>query len=314
MLSNFAEDVLKGLSTNPKCLPSKYFYDEKGSKLFEAIMETDEYYLTRKEFEIMEQYGEEFLGHFREKNRPFEIIELGAGSGLKTKLLLNHFLKSGVRFRYIPIDISGSALKELKGSLNKEFPNLDVQPIEGDYFYALSQTQTNKDYRKIVLFMGANIGNFSTDGAEIFLKKINSYLDERDLLVIGFDLWKNPFTIEAAYNDPKGVTRDFNLNLLNRINRELGANFEVENFMHYPTYDIEESAMKSYLVSKKHQTVRIEALNRSFTFCAWEYIHTEVSKKYSLKQIENLAEKTGFSILDHIFDGEKYFANSIWEK
>ena len=125
---------------------------------------------------------------------------------------------------------------------------------------------------------------------------------------------KNPFTIEAAYNDPKGVTRDFNLNLLNRINRELGANFEVENFMHYPTYDIEESAMKSYLVSKKHQTVRIEALNRSFTFCAWEYIHTEVSKKYSLKQIENLAEKTGFSILDHIFDGEKYFANSIWEK
>lgn len=314
MLSDFAKDVLEGLSASPKSLPSKYFYDEKGSKLFQDIMETEEYYLTRKEFEIMERYGEEFLEHFREKSRPFELIELGAGSGVKTKLLLSHFLKKGARFRYVPIDISGSALEELQKSCESELPSLDVNPIEGDYFHALKQTASDTGYRRIVLFMGANIGNFSREGAIEFLQKINSYLAPRDLLVIGFDLWKNPFTIEAAYNDTNGVTRDFNLNLLHRINRELGANFDVDSFLHYPTYDIEESAMKSYLVSKRHQSVKIDALNREFTFCAWEYVHTEVSKKYSLGQIEALADKTEFSILDHIFDGEKYFTNSIWQK
>ncbi|MEM6632053.1 MAG: L-histidine N(alpha)-methyltransferase [Bacteroidota bacterium] len=313
-MNDFAKDVLKGLSSDPKFLPSKYFYDEAGSKLFEEIMHSEEYYLTDKEFEIMETHGADFLRHFQSREIPFDLIELGSGNGIKTQLLLEYFVSHQANFRYSPIDISGSALEKLTADVHAKFPSVQIHPIVGDYFHALEQVKESKEFRKVLLFMGGNIGNFSEAETHTFLKKIHSYMNPNDLLVIGIDLWKNPLTIEAAYNDSTGYTREFNLNLLKRINRELGANFNVGSFMHYPTYDIEKSEMKSYLVSKKDQIVHIEELSTSFSFGAWEYIHTEISKKYSVSQIEKLATATGFQVEEHVFDGEKYFTNSIWKK
>ena len=313
-MNDFAKDVLNGLSSSPKCLPSKYFYDDAGSKLFEEIMHSEEYYLTDKEYEIMDTHGADFLRHFQSQSVPFDLIELGSGNGVKTQLLLRYFVDKQANFQYSPIDISGSALEKLTKEVHTKFPSVRIHPIEGDYFQALEQVKDSQEFRKVLLFMGGNIGNFSAVEAQFFLKKIHSYLNAKDLLVIGIDLWKNPFTIEAAYNDSAGFTRDFNLNLLHRINRELGGNFDVDSFMHYPTYDIEKSEMKSYLVSKKNQQVHIDALDTTFSFCAWEYIHTEISKKYSVGQIEKLAGETGFEVVEHVFDRDKYFTNSIWSK
>jgi len=254
-MSQFAEDVMSGLSSTPKSLPSKYFYDDRGSKLFQEIMSCEEYYLTNKEYEIMETHGAAFLQHFQAQTAPFDLIELGSGDGLKTRLLLQYFVQEKANFRYSPIDISSSVLQELTQAVQQALPEVQLHPIVGDYFSALEQAHNENGFRKVLLFMGANIGNFSAEGAIEFLQKIHGYMDPGDLLVIGFDLWKDPFVIEAAYNDRQGFTREFNLNLLRRINSELGANFNLDAFMHYPTYDIEASAMKSYLVSKKAQTV-----------------------------------------------------------
>ena len=312
-ISNLKKDVAAGLSANPKELSSKYFYDKKGSYLFQQIMQLDEYYLTNCEFEIFETYRKNLLELFQNTNKPFQLIEFGAGDGLKTKLLLETFVNANADFQYLPIDISKDILEELSDSLAIQFPTLDVQTIHNDYFKGLESLEKETNYRKVVLFVGANIGNFDSESAKQFLAEIKKRLSKDDLLLVGFDLKKDPATILAAYNDRRGVTRDFNLNLLTRLNRELGANFDLTKFIHAPIYNPSNGMTESFLVSTENQEVYIKELDQTFIFEAWEAIHTEISKKYGLQEIERLAESIGFSVVEHFLDDKKYFVDTIWK-
>lgn len=309
----FAQDITQGLSSDPKYLPSKYFYDEQGSKLFQQIMELDEYYPTRCEFKILTDYKEEILKAFSPDGKAFELIEFGAGDGLKTKILLRHFIQQKAAFKYLPIDISSGALDGLVADLSQQLPDLKVECICDDYFHALQKLKLNTSIRKVVLFMGANIGNFTHPQAIDFLSNIQKNLNPNDLLMVGFDLKKDPHIVLAAYNDQRGITREFNLNLLRRINKEFGANFKIENFIHYPVYDPASGSAKSYLMSTIKQSVHIEALSQSFDFEAWEAIHTEHSYKYTPWRIEQMAKRSGFQLCQNFSDDQMYFTDSIWK-
>ena len=309
----FAADVLRGLSAKPKFLSSKYFYDDEGSRLFQEIMKLPEYYLTRAETEVFATQTREIYETFAENSAEFDLIELGAGDGTKTSLLVDFFLKQRVEFKYIPIDISSEALNFLTAKFNAQFSGLNIQPEQGDYFRTLETFKSKSEKCKIILFLGSNIGNFAHDQAVEFFKSLRAVLNPNDLLFIGFDLQKDPRTIRAAYDDAQNVTAAFNLNLLNRINRELGANFTLENFSHYATYHPIEGAARSFLISRKAQTVHIEALNSNFEFAAWEPIFMEISQKYSLPMIENLAQTSGFSVARYFYDSRKFYADALWK-
>ncbi len=313
-MSDFATDVKTGLTSYPKQLLSKYFYDAEGSRIFQQIMQLDVYYPTNKEYEILETHKDTLLYLFQSKGIPFDLIELGAGDGLKTKILLKHYASKQATFRYSPIDISNSVLIQLEQELQEELPDVNVHALVGDYFTALGRLQHENGFRKILLFMGGNIGNFSAMEARTFLCKMNQFMDPGDLIIIGADLRKNPRVILQAYDDPQGITREFNLNLLRRINRELGADFNVDQFTHYPFYNIETGEVRSYLVSKIEQEVYLSALELTIHFDAWEYTHTEISKKYTISELEQLAHSCGFEVEDHLYDKDQYFVNTIWRK
>ncbi|MEZ5425800.1 MAG: L-histidine N(alpha)-methyltransferase [Pyrinomonadaceae bacterium] len=311
--SSFAQDVLEGLSADPKFLSSKYFYDDEGSRLFQQIMKLPEYYLTRSETEIFTEQTEEIFRSFDTGERPFDLIELGAGDGTKTAILIDFFLKQNSDFRFVPIDISGEALNFLTKKFRGLFPALDIQTVRGDYFKSLENIGQKTDRKKIILFLGSNIGNFSESQALGFFSKLRDSLNPQDQIFIGFDLHKNPKTILNAYDDSLGVTSRFNLNLLKRINRELGGNFQPEEFLHYASYHPLERAARSFLISQQDQTVRIEALGKSFHFGKWEPIFMEVSQKYDLGMIENLARKSGFEVIKSFFDENNFYTNSLWK-
>ena len=311
--NTFAEDVLKGLSAAPKFLSSKYFYDDEGSRLFQEIMKLPEYYLTRAEFEIFETQGREIFESFKNSAGEFDVIELGAGDGTKTAGLIDYFLKQPVGFTYSPIDISQEAIDFLSRKFAAEFPALSLKPKTGDYFRILETLKTESSRRKVLLFLGSNIGNFSRESALEFFRHLRSVMNTDDLLFVGFDLQKDPRVILKAYDDAQGVTAEFNLNLLRRINRELGANFDLEKFSHYAVYRPTECAARSFLISRKEQTVYIEALNESFDFKAWEPIFMEISQKYNLEMIEDFARETGFEVKQNFFDVNEYFVDSLWK-
>jgi dimethylhistidine N-methyltransferase len=291
----FAGDVAEGLSQHSKSLPSRYFYDAAGSRLFQEIMALPEYYLTRCEFKVLTENRQEIAKHFAQDSF-FHLIDLGAGDALKTKILLRELGQQQSDFDYVPVDISGDAMRQLSDSLQQEMPPVDVQAVVGEYFQALEWMHENKPERKVVLFLGSNIGNFKPDESESFLKTICSYLSPGDKLLLGVDMRKDPDTILSAYNDASGVTAEFNLNLLRRINTELGGEFDLAQFRHYPIYNPHEGVMRSFLVSKKEQEVYIRDTGCTFHFDAWEAIHTENSHKYSLQQVEELGKACGFCI------------------
>lgn len=308
----FAKDVLTGLSSTPKSLSSKYFYNDKGDQLFQTIMNLDEYYLTRSEYQILKDNKKELKESFLTGIMPFNLIELGAGDGTKTKVIVKHLLEEGAEFNYLPVDISSNVLEKLESDFLSEFSNLHIDSKVGDYFHVLQNLRSENKLREVVLFLGSNIGNFKEEDAIKFLKEIGKNLSEGDKLLIGFDLKKDPQVILKAYNDKEGVTRQFNLNLLERINEELGGNFELENFMHYPVYDPYTGQARSYIVSLKDQEVYIEEVEKSFSFKSWEPIFVEVSQKYTLSDIERIASLSGFKIEKNLFDKRKYFVDSIW--
>lgn len=308
----FAEDVRKGLSADPKHLPSKYFYDEQGSKLFQEIMQLNEYYLTNCEFEVLTKDKNSFFSLFSQSVDCFEMVEFGAGDGLKTKVLLEHFLQQEIDFRYLPVDISRDALEGLVQDLGNAFPDLQVEGVCDDYFNALEKLKLDSNTRKIVLFLGSNLGNFSPMEADKFLKTIADNLNSGDMLLIGLDLKKNPLTVLKAYNDTQGVTRAFNFNLLQRMNKELGANFDIDSFCHFPVYDPASGGAKSYIMSTQKQEVYIKKLDQAFEFEAWEAIHTETSHKYTPYMINRMAEKAGFEVVQNFYDHRDYFTNSVW--
>lgn len=311
-LTHFAEDVLEGLSSTPKHLSSKYFYDDEGSRLFQEIMKLPEYYLTGCEQEIFETQTDAIYGAFANGNNAFDLVELGAGDGTKTALLIEYFLKQNAEITYAPIDISPEALDALTAKFRAEFPTLKMSPRSGDYFKTLQSLRGAGDRRKILLFLGSNIGNFSRENSVTFFRELRAAMNDQDLLFIGFDLQKDPHVIASAYDDAAGVTARFNLNLLTRINRELGGDFDIAKFCHYANYRPIEGSARSYLVSRETQSVHIAALGRSFEFDQWEAIFMEISQKYSLAMIGDLARESGFAIKHNFFDSKRYYCDSLW--
>lgn len=313
-LTDFAKDVRDGLRKQPKELSSKYFYDAIGDMLFQKIMELEVYYLTNCEYEILDRQKADILKHFLGNDESFRLVELGAGDGTKTKVLLECFEENAVDVTYSPIDISKNVLEQLKDDLEVEFPRLKVEPITGDYFEALAELKRNHDLKEVVLFLGSTIGNFSLASGLSFLKNLSDEMTKGDLLFIGFDLMKDPEVVLNAYNDPQEITSAFNLNLLDRINNELAGNFDVAGFKHYPTYDPISGETKSYLISKKKQSVYIGSLDELFEFKENEPIFMEVSQKYSQTMIADLAEQAGFKIIKQFIDQKGYFVDSLWER
>jgi dimethylhistidine N-methyltransferase len=309
----FAADLIEGMAQTPKKMYSKYFYDERGDELFQSIMKMDEYYLTAAEYEIFSMQKEKMVADMKLSETPFQLIEFGAGDGYKTKVLLRFLLESGIDFEYMPIDISSTALEQLESSLAEELPDLKVRPIAKDYFSALEDLKTN-NIRKVILFLGSNIGNFTKSSAPGFLTQLSDLMNEDDLLLMGVDLKKDPNVILAAYNDKNGITRAFNLNLLNRINQELGGDFDIFNFEHFPIYDPVSGATKSYLISKREQTVCISSIDLQLHFEEGEPIDMEISQKYSIKEVEQLAERSGFKVEKNYYDCKHLFTDTLWRK
>ncbi|HOO08794.1 MAG TPA: L-histidine N(alpha)-methyltransferase [Cyclobacteriaceae bacterium] len=304
--------IEKGLAGRPKRLPSWLFYDEVGDKIFQDIMRMPEYYLTNSEFDIFDKQKDRILRHITDRDGPFKLVELGAGDGTKTEVLLNSFVHRQVDFTYVPVDVSEAVLSQLVGRLGKSLPGLKVQPKCQFYSEALEGLKRDA-HRKLILFLGANIGNFGKEDAMAFTKRLAINMKGQDRLLIGFDLKKDPRLILSAYDDPQGITRRFNLNLLERINREFDGEFDVEQFSHYPYYDPETGVAKSFLVSRQGQEVWIGAIGKSIHFEEWEAIHTEVSQKYDLKMVHSLASRSGLEIVDVIYDKQKYFADVVFK-
>lgn len=309
-MNSFAQDVLEGLSTFPKSLPSKYFYDDTGSRIFQQIMDMPEYYLTNSEYEILANQSEDIF-KATDFDRHFNIVELGAGDGEKTQAFLAHLLEAGIDFTYIPIDISQEAIDILTKKLKSKLPQLDLQPAQGDYFRVIHEVEQS-GVPNLFLFIGANIGNYPFPDAVNLLQQLHQQMQAGDCLLVGFDLRKDPRMIARAYHDPHGITRAFNMNLLTRINRELGAEFDLHAFDFYSHYNPVSGEVRSFLFSLKKQSVWIEDLGRSFDFEQNELIATELSKKYNFKEIEQLAEAAGFDVARHFLDCKHYFADSLW--
>lgn len=310
-LSTFARAVQFGLSQIPKKLSSRYFYDAAGDRLFQQIMAMPEYYLTNCEMAIFQEQKTAILEAIG--RAPFNLIELGAGDGSKTRVLLRYFYEQGISFNYCPIDISQHVLLELEKVVQAELPSLSLKSLHGDYFQVLADLKKQSQHRNIVLFLGANIGNFFPADVKHFLQLLRENLNPDDLVLTGFDLKKNPQTILDAYNDQAGITAAFNLNLLTRINRELGADFKLHQFKHWESYNPVTGEARSFLVSTAPQQVNIKALKRTFHFQAWEAIEVELSKKYSLPEIETLAKENGFEVKQHFLDNKGYFVDTLWQ-
>ena len=309
--AELARHVADGLRRTPKTLSSMYFYDDAGSRLFQEIMELPEYYPTRTEFRIFREHGAAIAAALSAGAKDaFTLVELGAGDGAKTKLLLRELLATGPAFSYAPVDISAGAMMGLVEALGQELPALRVTPVVESYARALTQLRSWPG-SKAVLFLGSNIGNFGPAERLDFLRQLAAPLTAADRLFIGFDLQKDPRRIRAAYDDAQGVTAAFNLNLLTRLNRELGADFDLAHWQHYTDYSPLNGAVRSYLVSTQAQRVRIAALNQTVDFAAWEVIHTENSYKFTLPQIEELAADAGLRVVATFTDAATDFADVV---
>jgi len=307
----FRSDILNGLQSTPKKLSSKYFYDKTGDHLFQKIMAMPAYYLTRCELDIFRNKTDELIELLIPGTESFDLIELGAGDAMKSTYLLEGLMSKGIDFTYMPIDISGNILSILHEKLSNRLPDMKITCLEGDYFEMLQKAAALSNRRKVVLFLGSNIGNMTPKEAEDFCVHLNKSLSSKDRVLVGFDLKKNPHTILNAYNDEEGITAAFNLNLLSRINNELGGNFDLKQFQHYQTYDPVSGACRSFLVSLISQQVTIGDTRISFE--ENELIDMEISQKFSPEKIRELGEKSGFSITGEIRDSKKWFVDVIWQ-
>lgn len=308
-MNQFLTDVLKGLQSEPKYLDSKYFYDKKGDELFQKIMSSDEYYLTNAEMEIFSTHQAGMADEVLKNTHQLDVIEFGPGDATKSVHLLKELADRKAIANYFPIDISKNIIGYLTETLPGQIPGIAIHGLAGEYFEMLSSVNKISQNKKLVLFLGANIGNFKFNEMPHFLQKLRSSLSEGDMVLIGFDLKKNPRKILAAYNDSEGYTREFNLNLLNRINKELKGNFMAGNFEHYAMYDPSSGACKSYLISLKNQMVTINGTEINFE--KDEPVFMEISQKYSVKEINEFAQNTGFSNNADFFDTHHYFVDVI---
>lgn len=305
----FAQDVLIGLCASPKRIPAKYFYDDKGSEIFQQITLLEEYYPARAELDILRQARDRLPQLIGEER--IDIIELGPGDGSKSRIIIEGFLNAGCEVCYYPVDISARALDLLANNLPVH-QGLAVHGVIAEYLSGLRFARGRSVNRQLVLFLGSNIGNFDRLQGQAFLHRIWKSMREGDHLMVGFDLKKDITTLTRAYNDSRGLTAAFNLNLLRRINDELGGNFDLERFEHLGIYNPVLGAMESYLISQCPQEIHISDLKRSFRFEAYEPLHLEYSFKFLDEDIEYLAGETGF-LLEANFHGERHeFVDSLW--
>jgi len=309
-LKTFKAEVSSGLSSSPKRLSSRFFYDEEGSDLFRSITRLPEYYLTGCELEILKEHGKRILSLLGEKE--FNLVELGSGDGSKVVHLIDPVLAKNRRLTYLPIDLSASALETLTDFLCRRSQNLDVRCILAEYSSGLQWIKGHLEGRTMVLFLGSNLGNFELVESETFLSQVRAGLSPGDVLVLGLDLRKDIETMVRAYNDSAGVTARFNLNLLRRINHQLGGNFDPRKFRYYSTYSPGSGGVDSFLISLSSQSVFIRDLCATFDFEPGEPIYTEHSHKYSETEIRRLASQTGFVIEASFYDSRKYFVDSVW--
>jgi L-histidine N-alpha-methyltransferase len=311
-MNKFLEEVLEGLHSEPKYLLSKYFYDKAGDKLFQQIMDSDEYYPTKCELEIFTTQTHNLAKTLKNGFDTFDLIELGAGDATKSSHLLKQLVIEKANFTYYPIDISKSMVAHLEEMLPQKIESLQVTGLNGEYFQMLEKAAQISSKMKVILFLGSNIGNVPTNEAEKFCKTLRSHLKKGDFALMGFDLKKNPQIILAAYNDTKGYTKAFNLNLLKRINKELNADFDITCFEHYAMYDPETGSCKSYLISLKNQAVNINNADM-IHFKENEFIFMEISQKYSINQTDELARASGFKPIKHFLDSKNWFLDTVWE-
>lgn len=307
--TDLATHVREGLSAPQKFLSSLWFYDDEGSRLFQEIMGLPEYYLTRTEHELLDQRADELVGLIAPDARAVDVIELGSGDGAKTVTLLAALHRAHPACVFHPMDISSHALDELTTRVAARIPELAVAPVCGDYFAAWPATQPS--HRQVAMFLGSNLGNFDGAGAGALLCRIRAQLRPGDALVLGVDLIKDPAIILSAYNDPQGVTARFNLNVLRRLNRELGMDFDLTTFRHYPTYSPLDGVARSFLVSTRAQTVTSTVLDAAFHFTAGEAIYTEQSQKYSRASIERLTRASGFAVEAFVTDPREWYALAV---
>ena len=313
MLEQFKKEVIEGLSKiAQKTLPSKYFYDKKGDELFVKITRLPEYYLTRAEMETFQEKTSDIIAALHlDQGKKYSIVELGAGDGTKTIHLLRALINRNYDFEYLPVDISKDALDGIKTFLNAELPTLVVKPNHNDYFKALENLKQDGTI-KIILFLGSNIGNLIDEQATEFIYQLGSSLAKGDKIILGVDLKKAKEIILPAYNDNQGITAEFNLNLLDRINKELSSNFIRANFIHAPFYDEEVGIAKSYIKSLVKQTVTLQ--EHVFNFEQDELIHTEVSRKYDDQVVKQILSKTDITWEHKITDNNNLFADYILQR
>lgn len=304
----FAESVLAGLSAPQKRLSCSWFYDDRGSELFEQICDLPEYYLTRTERAILQSHAGDIASLFP---TPVTLVELGSGSSIKTRLLLHAFHERQPSLVYYPIDISGEILRQSSADILEQFPRLSVRAFAADYLAGLQSIEQETASPRLILFLGSTIGNFDSGDAKQFLTRIRQVMAPNDRLLLGFDLKKDPALIEAAYNDSAGVTAAFNKNLLLRINRELDGRFDLDSFEHQAPYQEGSGRVEMRLVSRRRQTVAVGALDCAFSFREGEAIHTESCHKYSEPEMAHLAGMAGLKVEHTWNDDRGWFAVSL---
>ena len=308
-LDTFSQDVAEGLTTEPKTLPCRHFYDQRGSALFEAICDLPEYYLTRAEREILIAHAAAIAASFAE---PVTLIELGSGSAAKTRLLIEALLSRQQKLLFAPVDISRSALEESAVDLLDRYDGLNVLGVAASYDVGLAHLHAKITGPRLALWLGSSVGNFAPEAAVAFLREVSRTLDgAADRLLVGIDLHKHRSVLERAYDDAQGVTADFNLNLLQRINRQLGGRFDLTHFSHRAFYNEEHGRVEMHIVSERAQTVAIDSLRLEIAFAAGETIHTENSHKYRLERIPDLLAEAGFSLERQFLDSQRRFSLNL---
>jgi len=307
--NSFADEIKSSLSSDEKFISPKFFYDIKGSELFEKICLLPEYYPTRTEVSILKQLQNDLSNYIDDS---FRLVELGSGTSTKTRLILDVF-KKFQKIEYFPIDIS-EILAESSEVLQSEYDNLHITGIIDTYEGGLEFLKSYDTKKNLIIFLGSSYGNFAPDDGVQFLKKINSTMKPGDLFLIGLDLVKDSSILESAYNDSEGVTAAFNLNVLSRINDELDADFDLDTFAHYSVYDEKLQRIEMYLKSLVNQSIVISKSGVTVSLRKDELIHTEYSHKFKLSQLDSLFEDTGFMVNHTWCDEKKYFSLTLLSK
>ena len=307
---SFAEEISYSLNQNSKFINPKFFYDKKGSELFESICLLPEYYPTRTEISILKKLKHDLPSYLDEN---INLVELGSGTSVKTRLILDIFTKLQPKTEYFPIDIS-EILTESSEQLLKDYDTLHITGIIDTYEGGLEFLKSYDNNKNLILFLGSSFGNFTPDDGKLFLEKILSTMKSGDLFLIGLDLVKDKNILESAYDDSQGVTAKFNLNVLSRINDELDADFDINNFLHYSIYNENDQRIEMNLKSLVSQSVIIGKSNLSLNLNKGELIHTEYSHKYYISQIKKLLSDVGFEFKNMWLDDEKHFSLTLVSK